>query len=462
MKDQEPYKEKNREPIHFVEFMEICADSGIVTASIARKICLFAKYQGGVGALPPISDSYTNFHERFRSLLRFKDDNKRSFDNYIVSEENFHSVELARTVALIPRIWKNLSPLLFYGHTGQGKSHLLSAMARVSRQKTLFLNTNDLMMEYRYCVELHKELDLLNWIVSHDFLLLDDIQFVEGNYEFQNFLCSVFNRLSSDQNAVVLCSNLEPKETRDYHVTFYSRITSGITIELKMLDYDSRIALLKQKFSHTGFSPGDDIIDYIASEITTNVRTLKAVARAVIACLLDLPSNRSLDLNKVKKIIESLHFYNVSEKVEGVKGRIPCPIDDSVELDAVSQAAILKEQPRPRCADPLEPSSFIVVDVENEEFEEAETESGTSSSSEIPSSAEKTLPAGTDDSGEYRNLVESANTVDKQIDALLLAAGKRIEQLKARNADTAEVTKLENAVKHLMNKDLEAAMMALK
>ncbi len=448
------------EAIQFVEFMEICADSEIISASTARKICLFAKYQGGVGALPSVQESYQDYSERFRNLLRVKYDERRSFDNYIVSEENFHSVELARTVALIPRIWKNLSPVLFYGKTGQGKTHLLSAMATVSRQRTLFLNTNDLMMEYRYCVDLHKELDLLNWIVSHNFLLLDDIQFAEGNLEFQNFLCSVFNRLSSDKNAVVLCSNLEPKATRDYHVTFYSRITSGITIELKMLDFDARVALLKQKFSHTGFSPGDEIIYYIASEISTNVRTLKAVARAVIACLLDTPARESIDLKRVKKLIEALHLYNVSEIAgdKDVPSSIPPVPEQSPSTSADSTGNQFEQDP----SDNVKASPFIVVEIENEDVKE--TASNDSHPAEVDHALVDTDNSTdrVDDSGEYRTLLETANTVDKQIDALLMAAGKRIEQLLAKNADPAEVNKLQNAVKHLKNKNLEAAMIALK
>ena len=265
MENKDTDTRKTPKLIQFVEFMEICADSGIIDASTARKICLFAKYQGGVSALPALSEGHKNYEERFEYLLGFNDYESKSFDNYIVSEENYHSIELARTVALIPKIWKNLSPVLFYGQTGQGKTHLLSAMAKASRQRTLLLNTNDLMMEYKYCVEVRKELELLNWITRYNFLLLDDIQFAQGNFAFQNFLCSVFNMLSSDDNAVVLCSNIEPRDTtRDYHITFYSRITSGITIELKMLDYDARVALLKQKFKHTGFGPGEEIINYIA------------------------------------------------------------------------------------------------------------------------------------------------------------------------------------------------------
>ncbi len=449
MKDGAADRKSGSEPLHFIEFMEICADSGIITEASARRICQFAKYQGGVGALPSAPDADANYEERFEYLLGFADDDSKSFDNYVVSNENFHAIELARTVALIPRIWRNLSPVLFYGHTGQGKTHLLSAMAKASRQRSLILNTNDLMMEYKYCLEAKKDLELLNWITRHNFLLLDDIQFAQGNFGFQNFLCSVFNRLSSDRNAIVLCSNIEPDDNRDYHITFYSRITSGITIELKMLDYDARVELLRQKFSHLGFGPDDEIIEYIAGEITQNVRTLKAAARAVVACLLATPGRSDIDLPTVKKLLKSMHLYDVP----GLKGEKPVPLQEGTICLEGQDPPEPEKEPEPEPEPEVEASPFIVVDIEDENEKGPE-----------PSREEDEAPAEQPDAdpGQYRTLVASASTVEKQIDALLQAAEKRIEQLRKKNAGPGEIAKLEKAVEHLRNKDLEAAMTALK
>lgn len=473
MKDRVTDNKGGSEPLHFIEFMEICADSGIITEASARRICQFAKYQGGVGALPSSPEADANYEERFEYLLGFADDDTKSFDNYVVSGENFHAIELARTVALIPRIWRNLSPVLFYGHTGQGKTHLLSAMARASRQRSLILNTNDLMMEYKYCLEAKKDLELLNWITRHNFLLLDDIQFAQGNFGFQNFLCSVFNRLSSDRNAIVLCSNIEPEDNRDYHITFYSRITSGITIELKMLDYDARVELLRQKFSHTGFGPDDVIIEYIAGEITQNVRTLKAAARAVIACLLATPGRSEIDLPTVKKLLKSMHLYDVPG-LKAEKTARPSP-----ESVAVCPECAVEEPEADKAGEEdsaeVEPSPFIVVDIEDEKDKEAvetddvaeilaepEEEPELEQVNEPEKEQVKEERTTANHQGEYRNLVASASTVDKQIDALLQAAEQRIEQLRRKNAGPAEIAKLEKAVVHLKNKDLEAAMVALK
>jgi hypothetical protein len=309
-------------------------------------------------------------------------------------------------------------------------------MARASRQRSLILNTNDLMMEYKHCLDAKKDLQLLNWITRHNFLLLDDIQFAQGNFGFQNFLCSVFNRLSSDSNAIVLCSNIEPEDNREYHITFYSRITSGITIELKMLDYNARVALLRQKFSHTGFGPDEEIISYLATEITQNVRTLKAAAQAVLACLLATPGKSEIDLPTVKKLLDSMHLYSVPGMARKEQAPEPSP--------PAPECPVVPEVPREESA--VEPSPFIVVDIEDEK---------TQKTGKPPE--EKHMK-----SGQYRDLVSSAETVDKQIDALMEAAAMRIEQLRAKDAGPGEIAKLEKAMEHLRNRDLEAAMTALK
>lgn len=442
MKEETAERNAGSDSLHFVEFMEICADSGIITESIARRICHFARYQGGVGALPAAPEPDSGYEERFEYLLGFADDDTKSFDNYVVSSENFHAIELARTVALIPRIWRNLSPVLFYGHTGQGKTHLLSAMAKASRQRSLILNTNDLMMEYKYCLEAKKDLELLNWITRHNFLLLDDIQFAQGNFGFQNFLCSVFNRLSPDRNAIVLCSNIEPEDNRDYHITFYSRITSGITIELKMLDLEARKELLRQKFAHTGFGPEEEIIDYIATEITQNVRTLSAAARAVVAHLLASPGKSEIDLPTVKELIESMHFYDVP----GISGEKPPEVAPFKCPECAGKPAAEPPQDSEPAEAP-EASPFIVVDIDDEEKEVEDKRE---------SSPQETDP------GRYRDLVASAGTVEKQIEALLKAAGGRIEHLRKKNASSSEIEKLEKVIMHLKQGNLEAAMTALK
>ncbi len=103
-----PHSEKNGNRLHFVEFMQMCADSGYISEPTAREICLFAKYQGGVEAIPAFPGNNPENDDQFTDLLSYIPPGESSFDNYVVTEDNSYAVELARTVALIPRIWKTV------------------------------------------------------------------------------------------------------------------------------------------------------------------------------------------------------------------------------------------------------------------------------------------------------------------------------------------------------------------
>ncbi len=367
-----PNKKDNKEGLYFVEFMQMCADSGFVSEDTARKICIFAKYQGGVEAIPPFPGDYPENENRFTDLLASIPPGERTFNNYIVTEDNSYAVELARTVAFIPRIWKSISPILFHAGTGQGKTHLLSAIAAASRQNTLFLNMNDLKMGYNYCIKTNKESQLLKWIISHNFLLLDDLQFVQNDLDFQHFLCSVFNQMPQGKTAIVLCSNSEVENMQDLDTTFFSRISSGISIELKTIDLPGRISILNQLFSDTGFGPDDEVITYIAINISQNIRTLKAAGRAVLAYLLASPSSQNISIQKVEEILESMNlrqYTKPKKKNTADDSGITEVIKDVPEQNPLSEKLSNPEESTgsSKQADIISP--YIVVDIDTEEAE---------------------------------------------------------------------------------------------
>ena len=454
----------NGNRLHFVEFMQMCADSGYISEPTAREICLFAKYQGGVEAIPAFPGDHPGNNDRFTDLLAFTPRDGRTFENYVVTDENSYAVELARTVALIPRIWKSISPLLFHAGTGQGKTHLLSAIATASRQNTLFLNLNDLKMGYKYCVRTNKESPLLSWITSHNFLLLDDLQFVHKDIEFQHFLCSVFNRMPHGKSAIVLCSNSEVENMQDFDATFFSRISSGISVELKPMDLAGRISVLERMFKSTGFGPGPEIINYIATRITQNIRTLKAAGRAVLANLLASPSRGGISLETVTSLLNSMNLMD--------------PVRKNTETATASSDNQQQQGEE-------SPSPYIVVDIDDEEntaqesdeekfkkaLEEKRTATADTETQQSPGEFDDVQETTIEEPGaepkahtrEHTiNVIESATTVTSQIEALKLAAERRIAQLEKKNPDSPEIAKLRFAIVFLDQGKIESAMLALK
>lgn len=485
----------NERRLHFVEFMQMCADSGYISEATAREICIFAKYQGGVEAIPAFPGDHPDNNDRFTDLLAYTPPTERSFSNYVVTDENSYAVELARTVALIPRIWKSISPILFHAGTGQGKTHLLSAIASASRQNTLFLNLNDLKMGYRYCVRINKESQLLSWITSYNFLLLDDLQFVQGDIDFQHFLCSVFNRMPHGRSAIVLCSNSEVENMQDFDSTFFSRISSGISVELKSMDVSGRVDVLTRMFENTGFGPGSEIINYIAAEITQNIRTLKAAGRAVLANLLASPSKGGISIEKVSGLLNSMNLKDPARITP--ESKTTAFINTDTDGDIYGKGEQISKQ------DPLSP--YIVVDIEDNEDQEesdelifqkaleakreqerSEKETADTDDSTEPvhidkdenetqvveeepsetiqevSSPESSEVAETSPNEQSRTMIENATTVNSQIEALKMAALRRIQQLEKKNPDSPEIAKLRFAIVFLNEGKIESAMLALK
>ncbi len=490
--------------LHFVEFMQMCADSGYISEPTARKICQFAKYQGGVEAIPAFPGDNPEDDDRFTDLLASIPPGERSFENYVVTDDNSYAIELARTVSLIPRIWKSISPILFHAGTGQGKTHLLSAIASTSRQNTLFLNLNDLKMGYRYCVKTNKESQLLSWITSHNFLLLDDLQFVQGDIEFQHFLCSVFNRMPHGKSAIVLCSNSEVENMQDFDSTFFSRISSGISVELREIDLPGRITILERMFSSTGFGPGPEIIKYMATEVSQNIRTLKAAGRAVLANLLASPSKGGISLETVAGILNSMNLLNpvgfgktqvpissketdtpaselnsdkkIETNQETLSPYIVVDIDHEDKFEEERPKIIKKPISSKKVKVPVAPEELSVSeDLEQLQSEDIEDElifkqaieekRAHHKTDEITEEIIEEAPVKSKKTAtleQSRHQIESATTVNSQIDALKTAALRRIEQLEKKNPDSPEIAKLRFAIVFLNEGKIESAMLALK
>ena len=143
---------KSLEELYFEEFLEICSDSDLIKEETARKIINFAKVIGGVGAVPRLSGNQTDSTNDFHSSLVSVYPEDMTFSNYVTTEENYYATEIARTIALIPRVWKSITPVMLHAYTGQGKTHLLAAVARSTHKRTLILNTVDLHIEYQHCM----------------------------------------------------------------------------------------------------------------------------------------------------------------------------------------------------------------------------------------------------------------------------------------------------------------------
>lgn len=459
---------ENLSELHFEEFLEICSDSGLVKEEVAREIINFAKAIGGVGAVPRLTGSQLSSTDDFTATLVSVYPEDMTFNSYVTTEENYYATEIARTIALIPRVWKSITPIMLHAHTGQGKTHLLAAIARATHKRTLLLNTVDLHIEYQQCLKAGIERELREWITSFDLLLLDDIQFSQGDLMFQKFIISIINRMPRGKHGIITSSDVHPGELLDIDASFYSRLTSGLVIKLETVNLEGRKEILENLFGQTGIKADREIIDFIAANVKLNVRQLKAAGRMVLAQMLG--PGHSGNIDTVKNILSFMQIH-------GRGSSRPRASELNVTRESERSAASVTHSP------------YIVVDIDEEEEKEGAAEDSSADLSPSEQEVETTQfhgeepePVEIDDEhifleetetaetgGEsgggtekYRSMVESAETVENQIETLKQAVSERIEQLERRNADEREIDKLRTALTFLRKGKIESAMLALR
>ena len=444
---------KNLNGLHFEEFLEICSDSGLIDEAIARKIINFAKSIGGVGAVPRLTGEQLNSTGDFAASLVSIYPDDMTFNNYVTTEENYYATEITRTIALIPRVWKSITPIMLYAHTGQGKTHLLASIARATHKRTLILNTVDLHIEYQHCLNAGIDRELRDWITSYDLLMLDDIQFSQGDLQFQKFLISVINRMPRGKHGIITSSDVHPARLLDIDSSFYSRLTSGLVIKLETVNLDGRKEILRNLFNETGIKPDDEILEFIATHVIMNVRQLKAAGRMVLAQMLGPGHDVTIDM--VKEILSFMQIYKgtedrpkASEHFVKEEKEVETTVDPTpyIVVDIDEEFKIQPASPETKVA--AEPAVTVDLDDDDHVFRE-----------------EMALPPlkdGPSDTARYKDMVESAQTVDRQVEALKQAVADRIEQLEKKNADSKEIDKLRSALAYLKKGELESAMIALK
>lgn len=448
----------NLNELHFEEFLEICSDSGLIEEETAREIINFAKSIGGVGAVPRLTGEQLNSTGDFAASLVSIYPGDMTFNNYVTTEENYYATEITRTIALIPRVWKSITPIMLYAHTGQGKTHLLASIARATHKRTLILNTVDLHIEYQHCLNAGIDRELRDWITSYDLLMLDDIQFSQGDLQFQKFLISVINRMPRGKHGIITSSDVHPARLLDIDSSFYSRLTSGLVIKLETVNFNGRKKILRNLFNETGIKPDDEILDFIATHVIMNVRQLKAAGRMVLAQMLGPSHDVTIDI--VKDILSFMQIYKGTEDLPKASEHF---VREEKEVETI-----------------LDPTPYIVVDIDEEIKVQTVPQEKSSRETEVAAEPAETVDLNDDDhvfreemalpplkdsssdTARYKDMVESAQTVDRQIEALKQAVADRIEQLENKNADSREIDKLRSALTYLKKGKLESAMIALK
>ncbi len=210
-----------------------------------------------------------------------------NFDSFIEGDSNRLARSAGMAVSNKPG-GTSFNPLLIYGGVGLGKTHLAQAIGvrikdKYPEKTVLYISSEKFTQQYIDSVRGNTRNDFIHFYQMIDVLIVDDVQFLSGKSSTQDVFFHIFNHLHQNGKQVILTSDKAPVDMQDIEQRLLSRFKWGLSAELMPPDYETRILILKNKMFRDGVEIPDDIVEYIAKNIKTNVRELEGVLISLIA-----------------------------------------------------------------------------------------------------------------------------------------------------------------------------------
>ncbi len=211
---------------------------------------------------------------------------KYTFDTFVIGAGNRFSHAAAIAVAEAPA--KAYNPLFIYGDSGLGKTHLLHAIGHYARQmypnvRVKYVNSEEFTNDFINSIRDDKTSGFHRRYREVDVLLIDDIQFLQGKVQTQEEFFHTFNALHNANKQVVITSDVPPKLLSGFEERMRSRFEWGLLTDVQPPDLETRIAILRKKAEQERMSTPDEVMEFIASRISTNIRELEGALIRVTA-----------------------------------------------------------------------------------------------------------------------------------------------------------------------------------
>ncbi len=233
---------------------------------------------------------------------------KYTFENFIKGENNQLARAAGMAIAENPG-HTSFNPLFIYGDVGLGKTHLIQAIGNkilenFPGKKVIYLSADTFTSEFIDAIRNDAGNEFANRYKNTDVLIIDDIQTLIGKEKTQDLFFQIFNVLHQSGKQIVLSSDKPPKDLKGLNERLISRFQWGLTADIQPPDLETRIAILKNKTQNFGMDLPDEILEFIALNITTNIRELEG-------CLIKLLANASLNgkeitFELVKKTVKEI------------------------------------------------------------------------------------------------------------------------------------------------------------
>ncbi|MGB3608380.1 MAG: chromosomal replication initiator protein DnaA [Psychroserpens sp.] len=229
-----------------------------------------------------------------------------SFENFLEGDSNRLARNAGLAVANKPG-GTSFNPLLIFGGVGLGKTHLAHAIGvdikdKYPEKTVLYISAEKFTQQYIDSVKKNNRNDFIHFYQIIDVLIIDDVQFLSGKTGTQDVFFHIFNHLHQNGKQVILTSDKAPVDMQDIEQRLLSRFKWGLSAELQTPDFETRVSILKNKLYRDGVEMPDDIIEYVAKHIKTNVRELEG---AIISLIAQSSFNKKeITINLAKEIVE--------------------------------------------------------------------------------------------------------------------------------------------------------------
>jgi chromosomal replication initiator protein len=252
---------------------------------------------------PPASNTVSRGNANWDSRLT----NRYTFDNFVMGTTNMFARAASFAVAESPA--KAYNPLFIYGASGLGKTHLLHAighyaLAMYPRSKVRYVSSEEFTNDFINAIQNNRSAQFLTEYRDIDFLLIDDIQFLAGKDQTQEAFFHTFNALHDANKQVVITCDVPPKDLMGFQERMLSRFSWGLMVDIQAPELETRIAILRKKAENDKIRVGDDILEYMAERVQSNVRELEGTLIRVTAYA-NL-SRKPVDLALVQTVLKDV------------------------------------------------------------------------------------------------------------------------------------------------------------
>jgi chromosomal replication initiator protein len=257
------------------------------------------------------------------------------FSNFVEGDCNCLGRSAGIAVAAKPGA-TSFNPLMIYGGVGLGKTHILQAIGneiKVSNPDkfVLYVSSEKFTNQFINAIKNSSLQVFSNFYMNVDVLIIDDVQFMAGKDKTQEIFFHIFNHLHQTGKQIIMSSDRAPKMLEGFMDRLLSRFKWGLTADLQKPDFETRIAIIEKKLENDGLTFSNEVIEYLAHTINTNVRELEGVLVSLMAHA--SLNRREVDLELAKKTLRGI--VEKQEKVitmdsifEAVKSEFLVSVDD--------------------------------------------------------------------------------------------------------------------------------------